>query len=101
MKLVTFHGLSGLYVGALDNDAIVDLTAAGVAGAMLELVEKGEAGLAADRQAVAAGRHRVPAEGVRLAAPIPRPPKILCSGINYKSHADENPNARMPEELFF
>ena len=43
----------------------------------------------------------MPAEGVRLAAPIPRPPKILCSGINYRSHADENPNARMPEEPFF
>jgi 2-keto-4-pentenoate hydratase/2-oxohepta-3-ene-1,7-dioic acid hydratase in catechol pathway len=25
----------------------------------------------------------------------------LCCGINYKSHADENPNAKMPTEPFF
>jgi 2-keto-4-pentenoate hydratase/2-oxohepta-3-ene-1,7-dioic acid hydratase in catechol pathway len=36
-----------------------------------------------------------------LLAPIPRPGKILCSGINYRSHLDENPDAILPEEPFF
>ncbi len=36
----------------------------------------------------------------RLEAPL-RPGKILCSGVNYASHADENPNATMPTEPFF
>src|SRR5207253_1154047 len=36
----------------------------------------------------------------RLLAPI-RPGKTLCSGINYASHADENPGATMPTEPFF
>jgi 2-keto-4-pentenoate hydratase/2-oxohepta-3-ene-1,7-dioic acid hydratase in catechol pathway len=36
-----------------------------------------------------------------LLAPIPRPGKILCSGVNYRSHVDENPNARLPDEPFF
>jgi 2,4-didehydro-3-deoxy-L-rhamnonate hydrolase len=36
----------------------------------------------------------------RLSAPI-RPGKILCSGVNYASHADENPDAELPEEPFF
>jgi 2-keto-4-pentenoate hydratase/2-oxohepta-3-ene-1,7-dioic acid hydratase in catechol pathway len=40
-------------------------------------------------------------EEVKVLAPIPRPGKILCSGINYRSHADENPNAKMPSEPFF
>jgi 2,4-diketo-3-deoxy-L-fuconate hydrolase len=40
-------------------------------------------------------------EGLRLLAPIPRPGKILCSGINYRSHLQENPNAILPEEPFF
>ena len=26
---------------------------------------------------------------------------MLCSGINYKGHAEENPNAKMPTEPFF
>jgi 2,4-didehydro-3-deoxy-L-rhamnonate hydrolase len=36
-----------------------------------------------------------------LLAPVPRPGKILCSGINYRSHLDENPDAVLPEEPFF
>jgi len=40
-------------------------------------------------------------EGLRLLAPIPRPGKILCSGINYRSHLKENPKAILPEEPFF
>jgi 2,4-diketo-3-deoxy-L-fuconate hydrolase len=40
-------------------------------------------------------------ESLRLLAPIPRPGKILCSGINYRSHLQENPEAILPEEPFF
>jgi 2,4-didehydro-3-deoxy-L-rhamnonate hydrolase len=40
-------------------------------------------------------------ESLRLLAPIPRPGKILCSGINYRSHLEENPKAILPEEPFF
>jgi 2-keto-4-pentenoate hydratase/2-oxohepta-3-ene-1,7-dioic acid hydratase in catechol pathway len=36
----------------------------------------------------------------KLLAPI-RPGKVLCCGINYASHAEENPNAKMPSEPFF
>ncbi len=38
---------------------------------------------------------------VTLAAPIPRPGKILCTGINYRSHQKENPNAVIPNEPYF
>jgi 2,4-diketo-3-deoxy-L-fuconate hydrolase len=40
-------------------------------------------------------------QSLRLLAPIPRPGKILCSGINYRSHLQENPDAILPEEPFF
>jgi 2-keto-4-pentenoate hydratase/2-oxohepta-3-ene-1,7-dioic acid hydratase in catechol pathway len=36
----------------------------------------------------------------RVLAPL-RPGKILCSGINYASHLDENPSAVLPDEPFF
>ena len=34
--------------------------------------------------------------GVRLLAPIPRPPKIICIGLNYRDHAAES-NLPVPE----
>jgi 2,4-didehydro-3-deoxy-L-rhamnonate hydrolase len=40
-------------------------------------------------------------ETLPLVAPIPRPGKILCSGINYRSHLEENPDAILPDEPFF
>lgn len=40
-------------------------------------------------------------EEVRLRAPLPHPGKILCSGINYHSHLEENPAAKLPAEPFF
>jgi 2,4-diketo-3-deoxy-L-fuconate hydrolase len=38
---------------------------------------------------------------VSVLPPIARSGKILCAGINYKSHLAENPAARMPDEPFF
>jgi 2-keto-4-pentenoate hydratase/2-oxohepta-3-ene-1,7-dioic acid hydratase in catechol pathway len=38
---------------------------------------------------------------VSVLPPIARPGKVLCAGINYKSHLDENPAARMPDQPFF
>lgn len=35
-------------------------------------------------------------EEVRLCAPIPRPPKIICLGRNYRDHAEEQ-GAKIPE----
>jgi 2-keto-4-pentenoate hydratase/2-oxohepta-3-ene-1,7-dioic acid hydratase in catechol pathway len=38
---------------------------------------------------------------VTVQAPIPRPGKIFCSGLNYKSHITENPNAKFLNEPRF
>ena len=42
----------------------------------------------------------VPVEGVDLLAPIPRPGKIICIGLNYRSHAAEQ-GAEPPETPTF
>lgn len=93
MRLVTYEAHGATRVGARANGAIVD---AGYAD-MLDLIRDGERGL--ERAAEAAERGE-PVEGARLLAPL-RPGKILCSGINYASHVQENPEAKMPEEPFF
>jgi 2,4-didehydro-3-deoxy-L-rhamnonate hydrolase len=64
---------------------------------MHALIADGAAGL---ERAGAAADASEPVADATLSAPI-RPGKILCSGVNYASHADENPDAKMPEEPFF
>jgi len=97
MKLVTFAAGRGSRVGAIVDDRVVDLSTAGVADSMLDLIRAGRSGLAKAKRVIreAGGKGKRLAD-IRLLAPIEHPGKVLCSGINYKSHADENPNAKMP-----
>jgi 2-keto-4-pentenoate hydratase/2-oxohepta-3-ene-1,7-dioic acid hydratase in catechol pathway len=44
---------------------------------------------------------RVAPASVRFLAPIQRPGKVICAGINYHSHLDENPKATLPQRPFF
>lgn len=100
MKLYTVIDASGEWVAAERDDGLVDLTAAGAAPTMIDLVRSGAEGLRAAQAAVSGAKPRRKLEGAKLAAPI-RPGKVLCSGINYRGHAIENPNAKMPTEPFF
>ncbi len=98
MKLVTFETEGRARPGALAGGGVVDLSA--VAPGMLELIDRGDAGLAEARARVDAGG-AIPMERVRLLAPIPRPRKnIICLGMNYAAHAYESCRARgLPEKL--
>jgi acylpyruvate hydrolase len=81
MRLVTFRTEFGTRAGRLDGDQVTPLEAPDV-GALL----------AADRwreRALAAEEPPRPLEILDLAPVIPRPPKIVCVGVNYRSHADE------------
>jgi 2-keto-4-pentenoate hydratase/2-oxohepta-3-ene-1,7-dioic acid hydratase in catechol pathway len=91
MRLVTFEAVGKVGVGVRRDGLVLDTGYA----SMLDLIQDGERGL--ERAAEASQEVAVD----RMLAPIPRPPKILCSGVNYASHADENPDAVMPTEPFF
>ncbi len=93
MRLVTYtrEGTTGVGVrrdGAIHDSGYADMHA---------LIADGTAGL---ERAAAAADGSEPIAGAKLLAPI-RPGKILCSGVNYASHAEENPDAKMPEEPYF
>jgi 2,4-didehydro-3-deoxy-L-rhamnonate hydrolase len=90
MRLVTYAARGSTGVGVRRDGAIFDTGYPD----MHALIAAGAAGLERARAASAE------VEDARLLAPI-RPGKILCSGVNYASHAQENPNAVMPEEPFF
>jgi 2-keto-4-pentenoate hydratase/2-oxohepta-3-ene-1,7-dioic acid hydratase in catechol pathway len=112
MRLYTFEARKRPpLLGAELAGRLVDLNAAHaarlgrpkaiLAASMLELIRGGPTALQRARQALAfAGKH--PKRGqafsydpakVKLLAPIPRPGKIFCSGLNYRSHVEENPGA--------
>ena len=91
MRLVTFSGPGegAPRLGALCDDSVVDLAAAGVASNVLELIGGGEGTLGRAKDATEEAA-QIPHDRVRLHAPIPRPPKhVLCVGRNYREHATE------------
>jgi len=121
MKLYTFRSKRRTILGAGLRDRLIDLKAAAADLApadkaalpadMLSFLKKGDAAFAAARRVLAAAdalgaaadtkpwSHALAA--VKLLAPVPRPGKVLCSGINYRGHLQENPNAKLPTEPFF
>jgi 2-keto-4-pentenoate hydratase/2-oxohepta-3-ene-1,7-dioic acid hydratase in catechol pathway len=126
MKLYTFEVEGQQRIGAEQDGRLVDLNAAhtmlekramGLIGHsslladMLAFIKGDAVAMDAAQQALTfaaqeplgqAGRPLTYAfDEVRLLAPIPRPGKILCSGLNYRSHVEENPEAKFPDSPFF
>jgi 2-keto-4-pentenoate hydratase/2-oxohepta-3-ene-1,7-dioic acid hydratase in catechol pathway len=102
MKFVTFSHRNKSrhhHAGVLEGDAVACLTESGLANSVLEIVQGGAEALGLIRDGLAKAP-RYALSDVKLEAPI-RPGKVLCSGINYKGHAEENPNAKMPTDPFF
>ena len=89
MKFVTFHGADRrAHAGVLSGDLVIDLAPAGFAD-MLAVLSSGTTGLTRIEQYVGQTSASVPLASVRLMAPVPRPPKLICIGLNYRDHAAE------------
>ena len=63
----------------------------------LDLIRAGDAGLERARRAID-GR---PVAVDRLLAPLANPGKIFGSGVNYRSHGDEEPGYVFPDEIVY
>jgi acylpyruvate hydrolase len=120
MRLVSFRSAEGgaARFGALVGEAVVDLVEAFRAGGLaipeepariLAWLDMGEPWVESARELVSeigadeGARSRLEQRGVMVArdsvalsAPIPRPGKILCIGLNYRDHARET-GATLPE----
>jgi 2-keto-4-pentenoate hydratase/2-oxohepta-3-ene-1,7-dioic acid hydratase in catechol pathway len=134
MRLVTYRkGAARARIGASMGEAVLDLGElavdlarergavrrgrGGFPKTMLELIQGGQAALAAAREAVEHGarllereglgdliqrRIGAPAAKVRLQAPIPRPARnVFCLGRNYKEHAAERGAEAPAHPVFF
>ncbi len=95
MKLVTFVHNGNTRIGALvskdGQDRVVDFQKAdpSLPTDMITFLEGGAATLAAAQKAVDGAAESLPLSTVKILAPIPRPGKIICIGLNYSDHAAE------------
>lgn len=100
MRLVSFDRAGEQSYGALVDDAVVDLRRAepGLPETLLQLLAAGTEALDRARDALAAAgtANRLALDSLHLLAPIPRPGKILCVGLNYRDHAAES-HAAIPD----
>ncbi len=115
MRLVSFASPFGPRLGARVDGQVIDLTGAyasylsaqgtpqAVERAAVEVpsdatrfLEEGPAAFERAHRAVEHARRpdgpriSAPASALRLLPPVPRPPKILCLGLNYRDHAEES-----------
>jgi 2-keto-4-pentenoate hydratase/2-oxohepta-3-ene-1,7-dioic acid hydratase in catechol pathway len=89
VKLVSFEFFTERTArpGLLLDDAILDLTPLGVPDAQSAIA----VGPTALQQALdMPDTSRISASSVHLLAPIPRPPRVFCVGLNYRDHAIES-----------
>lgn len=91
MRLVTFELAGQARPGVLsDVDTVLDLTTIGYSS-LLEFIESGPEGRSKAEafagQSPKNARHSL--QQVKLLAPIPRPRKLICVGLNYRDHALE------------
>jgi 2-keto-4-pentenoate hydratase/2-oxohepta-3-ene-1,7-dioic acid hydratase in catechol pathway len=99
MRFLTFEVDGQVRPGLLTSShTVVDLSPAGFSS-LLDLIEKGPEGIAAAAQyantATKESVQQYALSEVKLKAPIPRPKKLLCVGLNYRDHAIET-NSEIP-----
>lgn len=104
MKLMMFEKGNSAALGVIEDDTVIDLSAADApAKDLAQLIAMGPAGLSAAK--AAAGRApasaRLKLAGVKPALPIARPPKFICVGLNYALHAKEGGHAIPTYPSFF
>jgi len=95
MRFVAFEKDGQPAVGAVipEEDAVVDLSEAGLPADLASIIEMGDAGMRAAAKACDQGA-RVPMSGLKILAPFPRPRRnVICVGKNYFEHSKEFENS--------
>src|SRR5690242_20248014 len=91
MKFVTIQRAGYDEPGVMVEGGYIGLRDAGFPS-MIDVIAGGEDKMDGIRRWMlnTPGREQLDAGTVTLCAPIPRPPKIICIGLNYRDHAAES-----------
>ncbi len=101
MRLVSYQSATGPRVAGVRQGQFIDLAAndATLPSTMEALLAAGPDALTRAAEVNAKGK---PLDGeVQLLAPVPRPGKVLCVGLNYADHARESGQQPPPEPVLF
>ncbi len=94
MRLIRFEKQGHIHIGVKVQDGVIPTAY----DDMFDLIRDGAAGMTSLQSSVKSG---LAVADYRILAPIPNPGKLICSGINYASHKEENPNAVFPKKPSF
>src|SRR4051812_24460013 len=94
MRFVTFALEGRARPGLISGEEVVDLSEQGF-DSLLEVIEKISDGSVAPSKLLPSTRSQK-LNAVRLLAPIPKPRKFICVGLNYLDHAKES-GAEIPQ----
>ena len=91
MKFVTFQHNGHQHAGVVQNDNVISLKSAGLPD-VLSVLQGGPEALKRVEALLAKppADAVLPLSAVKLNAPIPKPTKIICVGLNYRDHAIES-----------
>jgi len=91
LRFVTIQRDGDTEPGVLLDGRAIPIQGAGFAS-VLEVIEGGAEAQTRVRRWIAgpASSHGLDPAGLTFAAPIPRPPKLICIGLNYRDHAAES-----------
>ena len=103
MKLISYYKNEQIRTGVLDGDQVVDLNEAvpSISHDLLTALNSGADVTTAAKAAMASSTPRIALQAVKLAAPVPRPGKIICLGLNYYDHAKEGGRDKPEYPWFF
>jgi len=91
MRIVTFERGHGPEAGVIDGEKVIGLRQSGLADALSVIAGGADAMDRVTRWVQSApGGEALDLASVKLLAPIPRPPKVICIGLNYRDHAAES-----------
>jgi 2-keto-4-pentenoate hydratase/2-oxohepta-3-ene-1,7-dioic acid hydratase in catechol pathway len=94
LRFVTFESEGRAEPGVLIDDRVFPIRGAGF-DCVVSVIAGGAEALLRVSQWIH-GAKSVPLASLQLMAPVPRPPKIICIGLNYRAHAAES-GAKIPE----
>jgi 2-keto-4-pentenoate hydratase/2-oxohepta-3-ene-1,7-dioic acid hydratase in catechol pathway len=91
MKFVTFQHDGHQHAGVISGDDVISLKAAGLPD-MISILQGGPEVFKRVEVEIAKppADSVFPLSSVKLCAPIPKPTKIICVGLNYRDHAIES-----------
>lgn len=105
MRLVTFDSGGADHVGVRLGDEVVDLAIAApeLPSSIVRFLEAGDDALTAAKFAAdqAGAGARAAIDTLKFRPVLPRPPKIICLGLNYAEHAAEGGHALPAYPSFF